>query len=426
MRHNDIDNLVHIIYDEETFIGHLQVNENIKEFKIFINSSNKHYNDLKSSKRSDFHCRLITGEMISLFKCVLILDTHVGSLHELTFKVTLYINQYVESPEELKIKKIGANFPYLHTLFIGSKEDLEFCVEFNFEGYNITLETEQSSKLERDLFQSNTTESMTVYLNSNQDLPLNIINKFFFRFSIVASFLSNHYITYEKYFVPNQIHSYSINDHMKKISDESGPPDLNNYNYRFSRLTNEQFKEHLINPILDNEFTLWLNYSSTLRFKPQLIEEKFLTYFRCIERIAGKEINTKLYSEDCIENIRDRVTESMTKDGFSETEIEYVKEQIPKGTNKSAKNKIVELIENEFEVEKFYEYHYFENLKSYVGKMTRLRNHLSHGNDVGTERLQKSFKDIFTLQEIVVILLLRKQGIDSDFPLNYYEFMDFK
>lgn len=426
MRNNDIDNLVKIIYDEETFIGHLQLNENIKEFKIFIDSSHKYYNDFKSSRYNNFHCQLITGEMISLFKCVLILDTTAGSTHELTFKVSLYVNHYVESLEGLKIKKIGAIFPYLHTLFIGSKEELEFCVEFNFEGYSITLETEESSKSEHDLFKSNTTKTMTVSLRSDKHLPLNIVDKFFFRFSTITSFLSNHYITYEKYFVPNQKHSYYIDNHMKKISDESGPPNLSNYNYRFSLLTNEQFKEHLINPILDKKFPLWLNYSSTLRFKPQLIEEKFLTYFRCIERIAGSKIDAKLYPDHCVNKLRDRVVESMIKAEFSEAEVEYVKEQIPKGSTKSTKDKIVELINGEFEVEKFYEHDRFDDLDTFVGKMTSLRNHLSHGNEIKTERLQNSLKDIFTLQEIVVILLLRKQGIESNFPLNYYEFKDFK
>src|SRR5699024_11446350 len=147
-----------------------------------------------------------------------------------------------------------------HTLFTGSKEELEFCVEFNFEGYSITVETEESSKSERDLFKSNTTKTMTVSLRSDKPLPLDIVDKFFFRFSTITSFLSTPYITYEKYFVPDQKHPYYIDNHMKKISDESGPPNLNNYNHRFSRLTNDEFKEHLINPIIDKKFPLWLNY----------------------------------------------------------------------------------------------------------------------------------------------------------------------
>lgn len=76
-------------------------------------------------------------------------------------------------------------------------------------------------------------------------------------------------------------------------------------------------------------------------------------------------------------------------------------------------------------MEKFYEHNSFDDLDAFVGKMTTLRNQLSHANEIKTERLQDSLKDIFTLQEIVVILLLRKQGIESNFSLNYYEFTDF-
>lgn len=248
------------------------------------------------------------------------------------------------------------------------------------------------------------------------------MDKFFFRFSTIVSFLSNHFITYEKYYVETKDHIFFIDTNMRKIIEENGPPNISRYNHRFSQCTNEKFKEHIIDPLLDEKFYFWLNYSSTLRFEKQLIEEKFLTYFRCIEAISRTKIDPKLCLKENINSLRKKVKQAMQEDIFSEDEIEFVKERISNGNRKNIRNILIELVENEFDIEQFKEYDYFEDLTNFIKNLTKLRHDLSHGNVIRAERLDNSLKDIFTLKEIVIILLLREQGINKDFPLNYYGF----
>ncbi|WLG16653.1 HEPN domain-containing protein [Bacillus cereus] len=404
--------VVEISYKNESFIGYLNFDEDEKYLEFLVDTVENQIELLQFYSPKTFNCTLHNGKVISCFNCKII---RVKNDNLVRYGIDIYVENDIKRYEELKFHNIIAIFPKVNTWFVG--KDFSYNSSLNYKGQKLDLIISEGETHKSDLNTKISETFLKVQLKSESFMDLELVNEIYFKISAIFSFLIDKYVSYTHYIVKHEGEClYKI---YQRNQNRINEVKMNNMNYRIDKELNDtKFYNIFVAPLTLKNFDVWFNYVGVLRTKP-LIEERYLTYARCLEMISRENVNTDIYGNAerrAKSKIYSELIESMDLDGnYKENLIEAFKFSNRKGfkvlllqliQNSSFKEQL-EMLAEEVDTEKL------------VSNIVNIRNHLTHGSPF--EKIDKSSLSFYTelIKRMVIYFILQKHMVDIPLNIDY-------
>ncbi len=424
----DFEELVRVFYKNTEVSGYLKLTNKVQSLTMRI-CDKELIEDFEKNREKNFvfHCKKLKGSFISLFNCRLsnIRNGHSGDL-EFTFNPVIYIDNSYEINskriEDIKLSSLTASYFNLHPLFQDLKENEEISGIFTYKNNEVIFKIKLISFKNSNQFESTERSKVCVTFRSKRKENFYYFEDLFYRFTIIVSFLSNS-------FIPSDYFSYW---NTEKHSDGEAKvyyrgreqqfierPALNKYKYVL-KSDGIEIQNSIIAPMLSKNFKLWMHFVSTLRFIHQPIEDKFLSYYRCLESLAVHKVDSnQKYSNDEMKILMNNLEEILSASvHFSVEDIKHVKNSTREKNFKPGGDVIQTLIKEQLDLTSIKLKKEYEPLEKFIKSLKGLRDKLSHGRSYIIK--QKDYERILSLKEVVKELLLKEQGInDTRVNLDY-------
>ena len=334
----DFEGIVKVYYQGQTMTGYLQLTKDIQTIHVKVEEQEL-LETFKNNLNETFvfHCKKMkSGGWISLFECQL-QKFHASDENEaeVIFRPGIYIDNSFELQatdlQDIKLFGLTASYTQLHLLFQGLNTQEEIKGRFHHHNNEIIFKIKLGSWERGTLFEEIKQPRVLVTFRTKKSVGFHYLEDLFFRFTTMVSFLANHFTPVEHFSYKNK-HAYTKG--MSKIFYSSREenmflqkPKITQYLHRLQPNSNE-IKQAIIDPMISKNFKLWMHFVSTFRFKHQSLEDKFLSYYRCLESLGTHHNggNQKYASEELNHLIENLDTALLQSDFvFSLEDIDHIK-----------------------------------------------------------------------------------------------------
>ncbi|MED3681836.1 HEPN domain-containing protein [Bacillus thuringiensis] len=401
--------VVEITFKNEKFIGYLNFDEGEKYLEFLVATLENQDELLNWDSLKTFNCTLHNGKVISCFKCKLV---NTKNYNLVRYNIKIYAEDNIERYDELKFNNITAIFPKVDSWFVGSEFSYNSSLEYKGQKLDLIISDGETQK--RDSNIKVLEKYLRVQLKSNVEMNLDLVNEIYFKMSVIFSFLIDKYVSYTHYIVNHEgQYLYKI---YQSNQNQTNEVNVSKMNYCIDKEMNEtEFYNILVAPLTFLNFDIWFNYVGVLRTKP-LMEERYLTYARCLEMISKENVNTDIYEEKERKR-KSKIYKQLIKDmDLDENYKANLIEAFKFGNRKGFKVLLLQLIQNSSfkgQVEMLAEE---VDIKELVSNIVDIRNHLTHGSPF--EEIDKQSLSFYTelIKKMVTYFILQKHTIDK--PLN--------
>ncbi|PEJ11505.1 HEPN domain-containing protein [Bacillus wiedmannii] len=404
--------VVEISYKDESFIGYLNFDEDEKYLEFLVDTVENQIELLQFYSPKTFNCTLHNGKVISCFNCKII---RVKNDNLVRYGIDIYVENDIKRYEELQFNNITAIFPKVDFWFVGS--GFSYKSNFDYKGQKLDLIISEGETKQRGLNTVISETFLRVQLKSESLMNLELVNEIYFKMSAILSFLIDEFVSYTHYNVNHEgQYLYKI---YQRNQNRINEVKMNKMNYRIDKeLSDTDFYNIFVVPLTLKNFDVWFNYIGVLRTKP-LLEERYLTYARCLEMISRENVNTDIYGNAerrAKSKIYRELIEGMDLDGdYKENLIEAFKFSNRKGF----KVLLLQLIQNSSFKEQLEMLAEKVDVEKLVSNIVNIRNHLTHGSPF--EKIDKSSLSFYTelIKRMVTYFILQKHMVDIPLNIDY-------
>ncbi|MDA1678644.1 HEPN domain-containing protein [Bacillus cereus group sp. TH152-1LC] len=404
--------VVEISYKNESFIGYLNFDEDEKYLEFLVDTVENQIELLQFYSPKTFNCTLHNGKVISCFNCKII---KVKNDNLVRYGIDIYVENDIKRYEELEFHNITAIFPKVNTWFVG--KDFSYNSSLNYKGQKLDLIISEGETHKSDLNTKISETFLKVQLKSESFMDLELVNEIYFKMSAIFSFLIDKYVSYAHYIVNHEgQYLYKI---YQRNQNRINEVKMNNMNYRIDKELNDtEFYNIFVAPLTLKNFDVWFNYVGVLRTKP-LIEERYLTYARCLEMISRENVNTDIYGNTerraKSKTYRELIEGMDLDENYKENLIEAFKFSNRKGF----KVLLLQLIQNSSFKEQLEMLAEEVDMEKLVSNIVNIRNHLTHGSPF--EKIDKSSLSFYTelIKRMVTYFILQKHMVDIPLNIDY-------
>lgn len=399
--------LTKIFYKDESFVGYISIEDNNRYLEFLIENT-KYEDELLSSEVTniEFHCPLHSGRTLSLFKCNFL---HSKNEYLVRYSIGVLVEGYVESYSKLTMVSSTVTYPNVNSWLMGeAKEEYSYKIAVGNTLGEIKIAVGESIK--EDNYKRITSSYLMVSIKCRESVHLKEMEEIYFKINTLFSFLTNCNIGYNNFNIQGSERFPMNLSRAEEFSENL--INLKKVNYVPKDVNKNTIKKLLIDPLASPIFDVWLHYVSILKSNPML-EEKFLSYARCLE-IISRHYGENVIYEEKVRKEKSKQYKEMLKDlDISEEYKDNLKEAFKHSNKKNLKFHLVELINKYHFSKTISSLSKNDSLKDVAKNIVNLRNHLTHGGEFTEINIQALLYYTQLTKLIAEHLILAEHNVEN-------------